>query len=108
MGKFIEQPVPKPATISEYLEIRHLLIDTHGRPLELVDCDGCRCPHYSVEPHLYELACPTCGSTARRCRRPSGHEAQTWHQSRVDLREWLIDARAEDGRPVVAPWPAAR
>lgn len=36
--------------------------------------------HEVVELEL--PACPTCGSTASRCRRPSGHEATEWHVAR--------------------------
>jgi hypothetical protein len=35
-------------------------------------------------------ACPECGSTASRCRRPSGHEAQEWHVARELLLAPLI------------------
>lgn|GEM_PF-4405392 len=39
-------------------------------------------------------ACPACGSTRRRCLRPSGHEAAAWHAQRVALWEDL-DARTK-------------
>lgn len=30
------------------------------------------------------IRCPVCGSTARRCKRPSGHDAAEWHRERED------------------------
>ena len=30
------------------------------------------------------VPCPTCGSAAKRCKRPSGHEAAEWHMDRED------------------------
>lgn len=29
--------------------------------------------------------CPTCGSSAKQCVRPSAHGAQNWHVEREDL-----------------------
>lgn len=29
--------------------------------------------------------CPRCGSKAKRCYRPSGHDAAEWHVEREDL-----------------------
>ena len=29
--------------------------------------------------------CPKCGATGRRCLRPSGHEAMSWHIEREDV-----------------------
>jgi hypothetical protein len=41
-----------------------------------------------VDGVTYELpACPSCGATARRCKRPSGWEAAEWHVSRAELFE---------------------
>lgn len=35
--------------------------------------------------HTRELPkCPVCESTSKRCKRPSGHEADTWHVARED------------------------
>lgn len=55
-------------------------------------------------------ACPTCGSTRRRCRRPSGHDAPEWHAARLALWEALDDetkARLERivDRPIVRVEP---
>lgn len=33
---------------------------------------------------LLSVACPSCGSTRRRCTRPSGHDATHWHVARED------------------------
>ena len=39
--------------------------------------------HEVVELEL--PACPDCGSTASRCKRPSGHEADEWHIAREKI-----------------------
>lgn len=40
---------------------------------------------YPLPPSFpLDTACPTCGSTARRCKRPSGHPADRWHAARVE------------------------
>jgi len=101
----IRQPVPRPATVDEYQRIRPQLIDTTGRPLVLARCPRCRHEHFTVEPCAAEAPCPRCGSTAARCIRPSGHEADSWHTERVTAFDRLCDARAAAGLPQVARWP---
>ena len=78
------QPMPKPATWGEYLAVRDRMIDTHGRALISAWCARCRAFHFTVEPCYAEIACPTCGSRAARCRRPSEHEAPAWHHERKE------------------------
>jgi hypothetical protein len=48
--------------------------------------------------------CPSCGSTRRRCLRPSGHEAAEWHAERVALWENLdVETKARLERIVERP-----
>lgn len=35
------------------------------------------------------VKCPVCGSTAKSCKRPSGHDAMTWHLAREDAQARL-------------------
>lgn len=48
--------------------------------------------------------CPVCGATGRRCRRPSGHDADTWHVEREDAMAALV----ADECPGCAWWLAER
>ena len=99
------QPVLKPSTWGEYMAIRDLMIDTHGHPLVVAQCDQCSSSHFTVEPCLSEIACPDCGSTAARCQRPSGHDAAAWHASRQAELERITVEREARGVAVVARWP---
>lgn len=48
--------------------------------------------------------CPTCGSTRRRCLRPSGHEAADWHAARTAVWESMPeDERVRLARIVERP-----
>lgn len=99
------QPVPAPATWAEYESIRPQLIDTLGRPLVSSWCDRCQCRHFTVDPCVAEVPCPSCGSTRARCVRPSEHEADSWHKERRARFEQLRDEREAAGIPQVARWP---
>lgn len=99
------QPMPRPATFDEYLRIRPQMIDTTGQPLVLTSCESCKRQHFTVEPCAVEAPCPRCGSAAGRCRRPSGHNAASWHTERVVVFEELCNAREAAGLPQVARWP---
>jgi len=101
----IRQPVPRPATVGEYLAIRDHLVDTHGNPLRLIDCPGCSRQHFTVEPCAAEVPCPSCGSRTGRCRRPSEHDASEWHADRHAAFEALCSDREAAGIPQVARWP---
>lgn len=105
MSAMPRQPMPKPATIDEYRRVRPQMIDTAGRPLVLAPCASCGREHFTVEPCAHEAPCPRCGSTAGRCRRPSGHDAAEWHAERVAVFESLCDEREAAGLPQVARWP---
>lgn len=104
-GDEVRQPIVKPATIDEYLAVRHALIDTHRRPLVVVPCAHCGREHFTVEPCAHEVPCPTCGSTASRGRRPSDHDAAAWHTERVNALEALCAQREAAGSPQAARWP---
>lgn len=57
----------------------------------------------TTQPGLWP-ACPTCGSTRRRCLRPSGHEAPAWHTARTAAWQSLPeDERAVLSRIVERP-----
>lgn len=102
------QPVPKPATVGEYLAVRHRLVDTNGDPLVLAHCAPCRGEHFTVEPCLKQIRCPDCKSTAQRCHRPSGHDADTWHKARIEEFDRLRDELEAAGHPQVAKWLPTR
>jgi|GEM_PF-2812775 len=108
MSVFV-QAVPRPATWEEFEAIKPQLIDTLGSPLISEFCSRCRCNHFTVEPHLDEVPCPDCGSTAARCRRGSEHEASEWHKARREAFDRLRDELEAAGIPQVARWaePAA-
>ena len=38
-----------------------------------------------------DVVCPSCGSRAKQCKRPSGHGASEWHAERVRLAESMLD-----------------
>lgn len=99
------QPVPRPSTVDEFEAVRHLLVDTLGRPLVSEHCGRCGSSHYTVEPHLDEVPCPQCSSAGKRCVRPSEHEATSWHRARVEAFDALRDAQEAAGRAQVARWP---
>lgn len=103
----VRQPMPKPTTYEEYLRLRPSMIDTAGQALELFNCRRCAREHFTVEPCADEAPCPRCGSTAARCHRPSGHDADTWHTSRILAYESLCAEREAAGIPQVARWPDA-
>ncbi|WP_295851247.1 hypothetical protein [uncultured Microbacterium sp.] len=105
----IVQTVPRPTTWAEYEAVKSQLVDTLGQPLVSEYCARCRCEHFTVEPHLSEVPCPDCGSTATRCLRGSGFEAAEWHQARVEAFDQLRDERDAAGVAQVAKWaePAA-
>ena len=42
--------------------------------------------------------CPSCGSTASRCKRPSEHQATEWHVAREALLAELFGWRGWDGK----------
>jgi hypothetical protein len=100
----VAQAVPAPATRAEFERIKPQLIDTHGNLAVSDWCDDCRCTHFTVEPHLADVPCPHCGSSAGSCKRPSGHDAQGWHSERVDAYTALCDVREAAGLPQIAPW----
>ena len=66
------QPMPRPATLDEYLRIRPQMIDTTGAHLVLTSCESCKRQHFTVEPCAAEAPCPRCGSTETA----NLHEAQ--------------------------------
>jgi len=101
----VRQPMPKPATDREYEQVKSRMIDTAGRPLVSAFCTRCRHEHFTVEPCAGEAPCPRCGSTASRCRRPSGHDAAAWHGARAAAFEALCASREAAGIPQVARWP---
>lgn len=101
------QPFLKPATRDEYERIKPQLVDSSGKPLESVFCSACGVKHFTVEPCLVAVRCPSCGSVAARCRRPSGHDTN-WHADRVAELERVTRGRDAAGLPVVAPWPTPR
>lgn len=100
----IVQPVPRPTTRAEYEAVKSQMVDTLGRPLVIERCAQCRCDHFTVEPHLAEVPCPDCGSTATHCLRGSEHEASEWHKARVEAFDQLRDEREAAGVPQVAKW----
>lgn len=104
------QSFPCPATWDEFEATKSQLIDTLGRPLVSEWCAACRCSHFTVEPHLSQVPCPDCGSTATRCVRGSGFEAAEWHKARRDAFDRLRDQLEASGVPQVARWgdPVAR
>lgn len=102
------QPMPKPATVDEYERIRGELIDTLGNPVVRAWCQKCRCEHFTVDPCVAEVPCPRCDSRAMRSRRPSGHEAGSWHAERVKAFDRLRDEMEAAGMPQVAKWPEPR
>lgn len=102
----VYQPFSRPELVADYLEQRGGMIDTHGNPLVNAYCAPCRTEHFTVEPHLAEVPCPTCGSTASRCRRPSGHDTAEWHRSRAEAFWRLCDEREAAGVAQVARWRA--
>lgn len=103
----VVQPVPRPATLKEYEQIRHKLIDTHGNPLAREFCASCNHIHYTVEPCAREVPCPSCGSRRARCVRPSEHDNVEWHRARQDAFEALCAEREAAGLPQVARWAEA-
>lgn len=54
------------------------------------------CPHCGKPETVgvcpASIACPECGSTARQCKRPSGHEKPTWCKARIRAAERLSAA----------------
>ena len=102
----IVQTVPRPTTWAEYEAVKSQLVDTLGGPLVSEYCARCRCAHFTVEPHLSEVPCPDCGSTATRCLRGSGFEASGWHKARVLAFDQLRDDREAAGIAQVARWAA--
>lgn len=100
----VVQPVPRPRTTEEYLQIRPQLIDTHGHPLRREHCSRCDHTHFTVEPCAADVPCPGCGSTRARCLRPSGHDNVEWHQARREAFEALCSQREAEGLPQVARW----
>jgi len=99
-----EQPFPRPNTVAEYLQLRPHMIDTLGNQLVLAPCPDCAHEHFTVEPCASEAPCPDCGATGTRCRRPSGHDAASWHEARREAFEALCAAREALGLPQVARW----
>ncbi len=98
----IRQPMTRPKTVDEFRKARPRMIDTDGAPLVSAQCPTCEQVHLTVEPCRPQ--CPECGSTAARCMRPSGHEAQDWHAARWAALDRLSDERLAAGLPVVARW----
>ena len=101
----ITQPMMRPDTWAEFEAVKSRMIDTHGRPLVSEYCSTCGTSHFTVEPCVSEVPCPTCGSTKARCMRPSEHEAAGWHADRVALFDQLRDEREAAVLPQVAVWP---
>lgn len=104
-SQLVVQPVPRPATVEEYLAVRPLMVDSHGAPLVTARCGACGVEHFTVEPCAAEVRCPRCGSTAARCRRPSGHDAAAWHSARWVELDRVSSEREARGLPAVARWP---
>lgn len=53
-------------------------------------CTDIPYPHKSRFREIHRLLkCPSCKSTASRCKRPSGHEADVWHKDRTEMLEKL-------------------
>lgn len=101
----IRQPMPRPTTFAAYLSARPRMVDTHGNLLRSEHCARCAQEHFTVEPCASEAPCPQCGSSASRCRRPSGHDATEWHAARRSAFETLCAEREAAGLPQVALWP---
>lgn len=101
----ITQPVTCPETWAEFEAVKSRMIDTHGHPLVSELCSACGTTHFTVEPCVSEVPCPTYGSTRARCVRPSEHEAAGWHAARVAAFDQLRDEREAAGMPQVAIWP---
>lgn len=104
----VVQPVPPPRTREQHDRYWRdgVLIDLAGRPLRKRACEQCDGEHAGGEPCHIEVVCPGCGSTARHCYRPSGHEA-AWHAERVAELERLIGLLIAAGDlTIAAPWPS--
>lgn len=100
----VVQPMPKPLTWDEYERAKPRMIDTYGRLLVSRMCSRCRVTHFTVEPCVSDVPCPTCGSIAARCTRPSEHDATEWHTARVTAFNQLRDELEAAGLPQVAIW----
>jgi len=84
------------------------IVGMTGLPLALRLCEKCRRCNTFGETCPASLRCPTCGSTAVRCRRPSGHDAAEWHRARLKAAADVDAAREAAGDPVLPPrWPEA-
>lgn len=104
----VVQPMPMPLTWEEYERAKPQMIDTRGRLLVSAVCSRCRVAHFTVEPCASDAPCPSCGSTAARCTRPSEHDAAEWHAARVTAFNQLRDELEAAGLPQVAVWGAPR
>lgn len=100
----VTQTMQAPETLPEFEAIKAELVDTAGRPVVSEYCARCHCRHFTIEPHLDEIPCPRCGSTVKRCWRPSGHEADGWHVERIGLFDAVRDEKEAAGIPQVARW----
>jgi hypothetical protein len=95
---------PRTAAGLTALVDRRALLDLAGRTLVRQAC-SCGGWHLGGEPCHVEVRCPDCRSTARTCKRPSGHDAQTWHNARWAEYERVTAARAAAGDLTLpAPW----
>lgn len=103
-GSPLRQAVPRPKTWGDYERVRPALIDTYGRPCVTFDCGECHAEHFTVGICHQKVRCPQCGSTARRCRRSSGHDASEWHRARFNEHDRIVDELDRAGFPVVARW----
>ena len=75
------------------------IIGMTGLPVALRLCEKCRRCNTFGETCPASLRCPTCGSTAVRCRRPSGHDAAEWHRARLKAAADVDAARGGRRRP---------
>ncbi len=75
------------------------IVGMTGLPLALRLCEKCRRCNTFGETCPASLRCPTCGSTAVRCRRPSGHDAAEWHRAPLKAAADVDAARGGRRRP---------
>ena len=104
----VVQTAPRPTTKAdlEALLAGGFLLDAAGRPLvrQVCRCGGRR---LGGEPCHLDVACPSCGSNAAQCRRPSEHLTNEWHAARFGEYERVAQARIDAGDLTVpAPWAA--
>jgi hypothetical protein len=106
----ITQPHPKPTLMVDFLAMVEAgeLVAMDGSRIVPKPCGRCKDSVNLGDTCPASVECPDCHSTAVRCKRPSGHEAASWHKARIEAARAIDDQRQAAGDPTVpAPWPPA-